>query len=377
MGIRCFMCKKYLVILFFYLFSHCSASAASVESLKVIFVNPGHSDKNTTGSFWANVSLFMQSAADDLNIELITIYGERNHVLTKSLADEVVTHSPDYVILVNEKGTGLNLVKALAPYHIPIFMLLNTFNTQEMATLSSVEKATLIGSLIPNNKAAGENLANDLFNLYLKNDPIRNIKKQINLLALQGDYKTPAAMHRAAGLENFLRKNAIVTTVDSTVANWSKQQAYRKVRGILQRKHIDIIWAANDAMAYGAKQAVKEADLNYRVVIGGVNWDIDEPLTTIDVSYGGHVTLGAFALVMLHDIERKLIIPRKKHRVVDIFESSQGAYYLPFKQNLIKQTLADYDFFDFSEEHETSYLFSLKNLLNTRSQADPQIKTVK
>lgn len=359
------MCKKYLVSFFFYLLCHWPA-VADTQSLKVIFLNPGHPDKNVTGSFWSNVSLFMQSAADDLNIELITIYGMRNHVLTKSLADEVAAQSPDYIILVNEKGTGLPLVKSLAAYNIPVFMLLNTFDKQELAQLSSAEKAMIIGSIVPNNMAVGENLASDLFKLYSEYPPHLATEKQINLLALEGDHKTPAAKQRTAGLESFLKNNAKITRIDSTVANWSKQQAYQKVRGIIQRKRIDMIWAANDAMAYGAKQAVVEAELKYPVVIGGVNWDIDEPLASLDISYGGHVTLGAYALVMLNDIERNLILPDERYRVIDIFESSQRTFYLPFKQHLLEQKLTDFNFSIFSLEHENSHVFSLQNLLDSR-----------
>ncbi|WP_019028589.1 hypothetical protein [Colwellia piezophila] len=128
----------------------------------MVFLNPGFPVENATGSFWANVTLFMEAAATDLNIERVTVYAYRNHILMKSLADEIAAQKPKYVVLVNEKGIALKLIKQRATYDIASFMLLNNLNEQDLAILSLKERSYLIGSVIPNNYSAGKNLLNGL-----------------------------------------------------------------------------------------------------------------------------------------------------------------------------------------------------------------------
>jgi ABC-type sugar transport system substrate-binding protein len=77
--------------------------------------------------------------------------------------------------------------------------------------------------------------------------------------------------------------------IDNTVANWPKQQAHEKVKGILQHTDVDIIWSANDAMAFGAKKAIIELNLTHKIVLGGINWDIANEDVPIDLSYSGYV----------------------------------------------------------------------------------------
>jgi hypothetical protein len=50
----------------------------------VVFLNPGYPTKIASGNFWLNVTQYMEAAADDLAIELITLYSHRNHILMKS-----------------------------------------------------------------------------------------------------------------------------------------------------------------------------------------------------------------------------------------------------------------------------------------------------
>ena len=68
------------------------AIANELSPLKVMFLNPGHPSNNPTGYFWPNVNYFMQEAAEDLDINLTTIYANRNHILMKSFAKDVIKH---------------------------------------------------------------------------------------------------------------------------------------------------------------------------------------------------------------------------------------------------------------------------------------------
>ncbi len=333
------------------------------SDFKVVFLNPGHQNDNATGRFWSNVSLFMNAAAKDLDIELITLYANRNHILMKSLTEDLLSHQPKYIILVNEKGIASNLIKALAPHKIPIFMLLNNLSNQDFSSLSNKERNMIKGSVVPNNYLAGKQLIKGLIDIY-ESLPATKLNGDTpkTLLALAGDFTTPASLERERGLSDIVNVNKKIELLDNTVANWSKEQAYQKVKGILQRKRVDIIWAANDAMAFGAKKAVDESNLTYPVAIGGVNWDVEDNISPINLSFGGHVTLGALALIMLKDINSNTRPNKERHKVINIFESSLSEYFPLFVRRLDVKKLNHYDFSKFKRSSKPPLEFTIKNL---------------
>jgi len=332
------------------------------NKFKVVFLNPGNPDENASGNFWLNVSRFMNAAAKDLNIELVTLYAHRNHVLMKKQAQQILAHKPSYVILVNEKESALQLIKEITAHDIPVFMLLNTLSSKDSALLSAKEQSLFCGSLIPNNSIAGKNLLNGLVQIYESLPKKLTVKNQRNLLALQGDYNTQASLAREQGLLKALDNNKQLTYIDSIVANWSKKEAYQKVKGILKRSRIDIIWAANDAMAFGAKQAVIESKLAHSIIIGGVNWDIEDPHYPVDLSFGGHVSLGAMSLVMLKDINDNKLPQNKRHQIVNIFESNLTPSYRAFIERLHDKKLDHYNFERFSHATSNKLPFTIENL---------------
>lgn len=335
------------------------------KRFKVIFLNPGHPQENSTGNFWGNVTRFMEAAANDLDIELVTIFAFRNHILMKSLIEQVVAQKPKYVVIVNEKGIALPMVKQLASRGIASFMLLNNLSNSEIASLTDKEERLLVGSVVPNNYNVGRKLLNDLVLRYQSlNDDI-SLDSDISLFALRGDYTTPASLARTKGLTDAIKEHKRVIMIDSTVANWSKQQAYQKVKGILRHTKLDIIWTANDAMAFGAKAAVMESKQKSRVMIGGINWDVDDPDYPVSVSYGGHVTLGAKSLAMIKDIENNLLPMNNRHQVIDIFTSSLSPYYVTFTERLKKDQLKHYDFSHFSLSSEKAAPLTIKNITNS------------
>jgi len=337
----------------------------SNAEFKVVFVNPGYENENATGSFWSNVTSFMDAAANDLNIELVTIYAQRDRILMANLTKEIIAHSPDYVILVNEKGVAFNLIKQISTHDIPVFMLLNNIKQEKLALLSRKEISLIYGSLVPDNYEVGKKLINDLANMYESLPEKINTNISRNIFALQGDHNTQASLERERGLIEGLLKNKKLQYIDSTVANWSKKQAYQKVKSILKRTRIDIIWAANDSMAFGAKKAVLESNVEYPIMIGGINWDIDDRHYPVGLSYGGHVILGAKSLIMLRGIHNNYLPENQRHQTVNIFESSLNPAFNSFTKRLKNNALECYDFSKFSYALENRLPFTIDNLEKT------------
>lgn len=333
---------------------------ALAKGLKIVFVNPGHPNGDATGIFWSEVNRFMQASARDLDIELITVFANRNHILMNHLTEQVTSHNPDYTIIVNEKAVGFNLFKKLAARNVPVFTLLNNLSKQQIEKLTMKQKSLHVGSLVPDNYLAGKMLADDLYQIHKqKNNP-----PPYYLLSLAGDHTSPASIERSRGLQAYLAQNQHIKLIDQPVANWSKQEAFQKVSGLLKRTRIDIIWAANDPMAFGSVQAVAGAKLDHNVTIGGINWDKNTSEFQTDVSYGGHVTLGAKSLVMLYDFHHKQMQPCEMHENINIFKSD----LLGNKQHFINRTQAQnidsVDFSRFSKSHPHPITFTIDSFIS-------------
>lgn len=356
-----------VVILLFTLSTYSLSVEGSVApanyDFKVTFINPGHPEGDQTGNFWSRVSQFMQAAADDLNIQLNIVYAERNHIVMKSLLSEVSAMQPDYIILVNEKGVADDMLAPCLNLDIPVFMLLNDFEPEELGKFTPQQRDLIIGSVKPDNFSAGRHLAEDLLVLHRQEKQA----SAITFYALNGDYTTPAAQDRNAGLMSVLENSPDIELIDSTVANWSKQQAFVKTKGILTRQNIDIIWAANDPMAFGAKQAMRSTG-NKFALIGGINWGMDQQEFPLDVSYGGHLTLGAKALIMLHDYHYKVLSGEERYQVVDIFRRGTPEQIKQFNQLFQADNLNRIDFTLFSATENYPLTFSIDNLMLLSSQ---------
>ncbi|MBE0365040.1 hypothetical protein PULV_a3348 [Pseudoalteromonas ulvae UL12] len=346
---------KSLVICFF-VFLKC----APANAISVVFINPGHQQENSTGHFWLNVDRFMQAAADDFNIDLKTFFANRDHIYMKSLLLQAIRLKPDFIILVNEKGVGLEMLKMTNQANIPTLFLFNGLRDEDWKNQSHniTEYPFLVASIEPDNYQAGFKLAQEL----LKQHQIRS-NDPAKILALHGDYNTYAAIDRKKGMTDAFNAATIaVEIVGEDVANWSQAQSDTLSQAWLTRfSDINLIWAANDPIAFGAKKASLE---NYQSrVIGGINWDKKPDFAKDLISIGGHVTLGGYAMAYINDYYHQLLPRQEIALQVDIFEreSKQSSKTLISLQN--KQQLHKIDFTKFSLQHRTRLIYTIDNLV--------------
>lgn len=352
---------QYIRLIGFLACSIVTIQSVANEPIKVVFVNPGHQSDNATGDFWAKVSRFMEAAANDLNIHLVIHYAERNHIYMTQLSAQL--ENADYIILVNEKGIADRMLENLQHHPTPIFMLLNPLNRDQLASLSPQQRTNLIGQVEPDNYRVGYNLANEM---------LRNLSKteQHKVLALQGDYTTPAAILRKQGLLDALKQASNIELIDSPVANWSSDEAYRIVKGVYAHQTVNAIWAANDAMAFGAIEALNAVNARNKVWVGGINFDKHASGYKTNLSFGGHVTLGAQALVMLHDHHHNAISKAEMTQKNDIFTSDQQQS-VQVLINLIESNQLDkIDFKRFSHVYPNTLTFTLQNLVSAAALAN-------
>lgn len=348
-----------------YRFLICSCllmSSFCINALEVIFINPGfsnsaHANNNTTGDFWFNVSKIMQNAAADLNITLHTQYANRNHILMKQLILQAIKSKPDYLILVDEKNVTSDYLAKINSQNVPIYYLLNRPSPANIGKLK-LSNTNVVGSITPDNRFAGESLIQGLFHKFT-----RSKNQPANTLALLGDYTTPASLLRTQGLMDFVAKTPNITLTAQEVANWSEREGFTKTMAFMQlAPEINIIWCANDAIAFGAKKALKKLNKESKVIVGGINWDLPaENMPELDISIGGHVLLGAYAMIDLFDNHANKQQWPLSHNSIAIFEQLTNKNR-PLFNFIHNRGLAKIDFTKFSKTHTNWHEFTLENL---------------
>jgi ABC-type sugar transport system substrate-binding protein len=351
-------------------------AAIPAWAFSVVFLNPGKSDEK----FWVSVSSFMQAAAADLKVDLEVIYAERDPARMVANANAVLarkTH-PDYLIVVNEKLVGGEILRLTAGTGIKVFFLLNTLNLQQRNALTDqgVSTAHVVGSLIPNNDDAGYEMAKALIAEAKKRRLVAPSQNKIQMLAIAGDKSTPASLEREAGLRRALAEHPEVELAQTVYGEWNQQRAREQSDVLLQRfPRARLIWAANDLMAFGAMQATEARGLQpgRDVLLSGLNNSPEAMQARIDgrlsILVAGHFTAGGWALVMLHDHHAGKSLARAggAHRNDRLFiplDAQQAARFLEIFNSASPR---DLDFRSFSLVHNrklSRYDFSLLRLLH-------------
>ncbi|MGE6449476.1 ABC transporter substrate-binding protein [Pseudoalteromonas tetraodonis] len=338
-------------------------SSYSINALEIIFINPGFSNSteansNKTGDFWFHVSKIMQNAATDLDVTLTIKYANRNHILMKELIQQAINDKPDYLLLVNEKNVTSQYLSKIDSNKVPIYFLLNR---PSPASLEQLQKngVNVVGSITPNNRVAGKSLMQQLYKKFTN-----KTKTPAHTLALLGDYTTPASTLRTQGLMDFLVQTPKVTLTAKEVANWSEQEGYIKTMAYMQlAPEINIIWCANDAIAFGAKRALTQLNKQLQVIVGGINWDsAPNNAYALDISIGGHVLLGAHAIINLFDNHTDLKRWPLFHSTNDIFQPLNDTNK-PLYNAINANNLAEIDFSQFSKTRPDKVEFTIENLL--------------
>jgi ribose transport system substrate-binding protein len=92
------------------------------------------------------------------------------------------------------------------------------------------------------------------------------------VFAIQGLLANTPAAERFQGLQKALKENPGVELVQWVAGDWDRTKAYNLTREMLiAHPDIDGVWCANDDMAMGAIQALKEANLAGKVLVTGTD----------------------------------------------------------------------------------------------------------
>lgn len=90
------------------------------------------------------------------------------------------------------------------------------------------------------------------------------------VIALQGMLANSIAQDRFNGLQEMLRETPGVELVAYESAEWDRTKAYEKTKNMLiANPDVDGVWCANDDMALGALEALRERGLAGKVLVTG------------------------------------------------------------------------------------------------------------
>ena len=97
-----------------------------------------------------------------------------------------------------------------------------------------------------------------------------------NVVILQGDPANEAAVLRTKGCNDVVAKNPGMKVTKTQAGNWYRDKGLSIMENWIQTgEKIDVVCANNDEMALGAIQALKNAKLLDKVVVGGVDATAD------------------------------------------------------------------------------------------------------
>ena len=284
--------------------------STAVSAMNVTFLNPGKQGEH----FWDMVTDTMSAAANDLNIELEVIYAERNRVKMVKLGQSITarTNPPDYLILVNEEQSAKNIYLSTKGTDIKTLMLLNDFLPSQRKTVGFPGTNNLIGAITPDNHSAGRNMMKALHQCSKE----RSVSVPYHVLAIGGDKITPASIARNLGAISEIKAQQNLKLDRFLYANWNSKEAVKLTKHYLEwakrnNIHPSAIWAANDPIAFGAKQALEAHNLQTGkdVCLVGLNWSA-QGLKMVKngemiLTEGGHFFAGAWAMIVLSDFHQR------------------------------------------------------------------------
>ncbi|ADP99382.1 ABC transporter substrate-binding protein [Marinobacter adhaerens] len=270
----------------------------------VVFLSPDDS------RFWQLVAGFMESVAEDLEVDLEVQYDRESHRFSYlRMAKDVLAREekPDYLLFMCKEHVTESMLRLADGAGVKTF----TFNTDvpDAARASIGMPRTVLsgwlGHLSPDNIAAGRVLVTLLGKqaeqLGLASGP------SIPMVALSGTLDSSATKDRNGGLlaAAVQQRSELMQLV---YANWSGALAREKTEVLLKRYPNTVsIWSASDGMALGAIEAARNAGRTpgKDLLVGGVDWE-PEALESIRqgellVSLGRHFMGGGLALLLLHD----------------------------------------------------------------------------
>lgn len=279
-----------------------SDTVAALQKNRICFLN----GRDRTYLFWRDFEDFIQLAARNLGIELSVYRANSNPFRQLEILNELAQNDACQAIITRTlKRNGIELLEIAERAKKPIFLVNSSLTIEQQKEMDDTGRKFIywVGEMLPDDELAGYQQAKALTLAARKNK--LDDEGMVHMVALAGPHANNASLARVSGLRRYAtedKKVNIAQIVNSE--DVSQQIAAHRTSAILERyPQTNIVWTHNDQIALGVSNATRNS--KRKILIGGMDWSheaIEEiKKGNIELSLGGHVMHGAWALILVYD----------------------------------------------------------------------------
>lgn len=248
---------------------------------------------------WNNIVYWAQDAAADLGIPLIVYNAAEKQDRLVVQVESAMRRGVDGIIFPAFRNTGEKVLQLADQYKVPTILINSPMLYTEHRPRAKYKY--WIGSILPDNEKAGADLIQNLID-----DATLRVSPEVRILAIEGNPQDETSVLRMRGLNSYIRHQENVEQIKIATGNWERATAYEQFTNHMRSfPETNIVWCADDNMAMGVVEAIKDLAIEKKIIIGGIGWDADA-ISAIEkdhlqVSIGGNFLEGAWATVLMFD----------------------------------------------------------------------------
>jgi ribose transport system substrate-binding protein len=198
--------------------------------------------KDLTNRFFVEMKWGGESAGKQHGIQVTVLAPEKYAVDNQiRIMEDLIQKKVDAIVIVPIDGAGIvSGIERANKARIPVFNLNTLATGGEVIGFAGIDHVQL-------GRIQGQ-------------WAVDTLKGKGNVVILEGTTGASSAIERQQGVTEVLKKAPGMKILASTTAKYNRQQAMKVMEDLLTRfPEIDMVLCANDAMALGAKEAIKDA----------------------------------------------------------------------------------------------------------------------
>lgn len=211
---------------------------------------------NLQADFFNEIKQSVEAEGKAKGIEVITVDAKGDAATQVSQIQDLITRGITALIYIPAGATAAGVpVRAAHAAHIPVIAV--DRNAPDAPGDTFIASDSVAGA-----KTLGNYVA-------------KVTSGKAKLAVLQGQLGTTPEIDRTKGFQEALDANPGIKVVAKQTADWAQDKGFAVAQDMLQKDpSIDVFFGHADAMALGAAQAVKVANVGHKVLIVGFDGDV-------------------------------------------------------------------------------------------------------